>query len=1126
MKAKYKIARFLQKIEQSKDILMKMNLVSLNRIALCILCFVLLSFASNAQETRGTLRGRITDSLGHPLEGVTVTALYIPTGTPYVTTTAKDGRYNLPGLLVGGPYQLNVASIGLFALQQDNIQVNLGDAQVINFTMREELKQLQGVVVKTTATSKLANRTGAGVNISRDQIANMPTISRSITDMTKMVPQGSKDNSFAGTNFRYNNVTIDGAINNDAIGFSPSMGGIVGTSNMPGSSTRSNPISMDAIQDMQVYLAPYDVTIGNFTGGSINAVTRSGTNKVEGSVYLYGRNASITGGERAGDGSKMPSAFHDYQIGARVGFPIVKNKLFFFTNEEITRRVDPIQQGAASLDMSSVLSLKDAEDIYSAVKNRYSFDAGTYGQFNAFAKSNKFFNRLDWNIDNDHRHHLSIRNNTIFSQSMNLERDQQDFRFGSIAYKQTNNQTGTVAELTSRFNNVVYNSLIVGYTTIHDYRTPTSDPAFPQVQIVGRTPGTTIFLGTDREASIFDMRQKTFEFTDNLQLNLGQHHLTLGTHNELYKINYGFVNSWNGRVDYPSIEDFLNNNPNRVRGSFNYTNNDRNYIMSHPSAVFNINFFSLYLQDEIQVNDRFRITPGIRLDYADVPNKQPLSEKTQNAILDPNFGNSYTYTPLRDIKNNYLGRVQASPRLGFNYDVLGNRKLVIRGGTGLFTGRIPFAWIGYAFYNNGDTYGAYDQRTDNGSSVFVPGTDPLKHAPGQGIAGFAQANGAVVNNKNAGQTQVDVIDNHFVMPQVWRSSLAVDFTDNNGFKYTVEGLYTQVVKDVNFQQVNLKDNPAAFPYAYDTAVGLRRQPIFSGSVDPHFANAYELSNTAQGHRLQLTGQVSKTFDWGLRASAAYTYGIAKDIANGIRNSMESNWQLNPALNPNNPGLAFSNFDVRHRIIANASYKFYWNKTWATTFSLFLSMQSGAPFTYGFINYTIQNSPQQISLAYIPNRDEAINFFQDIKDANNAVILTSAAQADAFNTYIDGNKYLSGRRGRFTERNAARTPWNNNLDFHFAHEFGLGTGKDGKPNHTITFTWDILNLTNLVNKSWGWVYFSPNTYNSMSSVGLIPYIPARSAQGYPVFTFQNPGRPYSVDYASSRWQMQFGLRYSF
>jgi hypothetical protein len=887
---------------------------------------------------------------------------------------------------------------------------------------------------------------------------------------------------------------------------------------MPGSSTRTNPISLDAIEDMQVYLAPFDVTVGNFTGGSVNAVTRSGTNTVTGSIYGYGSNALTTGPDNAGDKSKMPSAFHSYQTGFRIGFPLVKDKLFFFMNEELTRRVDPTLLGAGTQASAGILSQQDAQAIRDTMVSRYgkNADPGADGQFNIYSRSNKFFNRLDWNIDSHSQ--LTLRNNTISSQAINLERDQEDFKFGSIAYQQVNTQSSTVAELKSRFAGRWFNDAIVGYTSIHDYRNPSSDPSFPQVEIVGRTPGTTIFFGTDREAAIFNMRQKTFELTDNLSWNLGRHHLLLGTHNELYSINYGFVNSWNGRVSYPSIDAFLQNNPNRVRGNYNYVNNDRNYILSHPEAVFHVNFYSAYLQDEIQITDKFKVTTGFRADYVVVPQKQPLSDKTSQALTDPFFGTTYTYTPMNQITNNYLSRVQVSPRIGFNYDIKGDKSIVVRGGTGVFTGRIPFAWIGYAFYNTGTTFGAYDERTDNGSSQFAPGTDPLRFTSGKGIAPYAAANGQVINNAAAGKSQADLIDNHFVMPQVWRTSLALDVTDHRGIKYSFEGVYTQVIKDVKFQQINIQDNPSY--YVYDTATLFKKQPIFpSGGVNPAYANAYEMSNTSLGYRYSLTGKVSKRFDKGWDLMVAYTYGQSKDIANGVRNSMESNFQLNQALSPNDPHLANSNFDIRHRIISNIAYHINWSRDLASTFSVFFSSQSGSPYTYGFVNYTIQNTPQQVSLAYIPNSGEAVNFFQTI--TKDGAVVTAQQQADQFNDFIDHDKYLSSRRGRFTQRNAAHTPWNTQMDFHFAQDFGFD-----RHRQVITFTVDIMNVTNLLSKSWGVLYFSPNTYNSTASIGLVPYIPAQSSQGYPVYQYQNPGKPYSVDFMNSRYQIQLGARYSF
>ncbi|PUZ21841.1 TonB-dependent receptor [Chitinophaga parva] len=1081
--------------------------------SLCILLLLLLCGTVQAQETSGRLDGRVTDGKGQPIPGVTIQAIHVPTGTRYGTVAGNDGRYHLTGLRIGGPYTVQASMVGMGEQKQENITVRLGEPLQLAFVLQDSNKQLGEVVVKGSKGAK-ANTYGAGQNISQSQLRNMPTANRSIQDMTRLVPQASKDNSFGGTNFRYNNVTLDGAINNDAIGFSPSLGGITGTSGMPGSSTHSNPISLDAIEDMQVYLAPFDVKIGNFTGGSINAVTRSGTNELTGSVYGFGRNAALVGKDKIGSLGKENSAFYDYQSGIRLGFPIIKNKLFFFTNEEMTGRRDPSQLNVGEKETAQILSVKDEQDIINATTSRYgdAFKPGTAGAYNASSQSAKFFNRLDWNINE--KHQLTLRNNTILSHAVIMDRDQSDFRFTSMAYRQTNNQTSTVAELKSRFTPTLANSLLVGYTVVNDKRDPESDPNLPQVQIMGRTPGTTIYLGTDREGAIFNMQQRTWEITDNLTWYKGKHTFLFGTHNELYHINYGFVNSWNGRVDYLSIDDYLNNNPWRVRGSYNYTDNSRDYIMAHPQS-FNIDMLSAYFQDEIQLTDKLKITPGVRADYTLLPVKPVLSDKTRNAITDGNLGNTYSYTPLNQIHEDFFGKVQLSPRLGFRYDWLGDQSLVLRGGAGLFTGRIPFAWLAYAYYNNGDSYGSFDQKADQ--QAFVPGTDPLKTGK-NGIADFIGQNGTVLNNRNSGKTQVDVVDNHFVMPKVARISLALDYTTPNAYKITVEGIYTRSIRDVMFRQVNIRDNPTY--YAYDTEL---KQPVFSGNIDPHFSNAYELSNTNQGYRYNLSASISRNFTGGFNAGVSYTYGESKDVSNGIRNSMESNWQLNQALNPNNPGLAYSNFDIRHRIVAHADYRKAWSKQWISNFSVFFSAQSGSPFTYGIVNNSVQGLPQQVSLAYIPYADQAIHFFQDYNDAQGNVI-TAAQQAAAFNAFIDGNKYLHGRRGDFTARNMGRTPWNEQADFHFAQEYHFTTNPRSS---YLTLSLDVINLTNLLNKDWGRVYFSPNTFNSTASVGLTPVYPGRQTkEGYPVYNFANPGTPYATDFFNSRYQLQLGMRYSF
>ncbi|MBO9617004.1 MAG: TonB-dependent receptor [Dyadobacter sp.] len=1073
-------------------------------VSLLFTCLLFASAAS-AQITTSGISGIVSDTKNEALIGATVQATYLPTGTKYATVTEPDGRYRINSMNAGGPYRIDVTYIGFKTTTLSDIVLQLGETTSLNVSMNDESQTLSEVTVKA---DRGGEREGAGSNINAETIRRLPTISRSMTDITRTSPQVTNNNSFAGTNFRYNNVTVDGAVNNDAIGFSPSLGGSTGTTGQPGSSTRTNPVSLDAIQDIQVAVAPFDVRLGNFLGGSVNAVTRSGTNKVTGSVYGFGRNAAlVTKWNGASDAKeKLPSTFYEYQTGARVGLPLIKDKLFFFTNEEVTRRQDPVQFQAGTAS-SLIKDASVAEKISDFVKTNYGLDAGSYGNYSIYSKSTKFFNRVDWNINA--KHQLSLRNNTVFSEATNLERDSQNFRFGSIDFKQHNNQSSTVAELKSQFGGRSSNSLIAGYSVIHDYRNTLANVrTFPQVEI-GYNGGT-IFLGNDREASVFNLKQKTFELTDNFTFYVGKNTFTVGTHNEFYTIDYGFVNSPNGRISYSNLDQFLGNGtpdgktlPNRVRGSypFNDPTNNLDNQFNNPYAHFNVNLLSAYIQDDIELSSRFKITPGIRLDYSGLPKKPALSPLVNAAATDPGYGSTYTYTPLNQIHNKYLNNVQVSPRLGFKYDVKGDKSIIIRGGTGLFTGRIPFAWLGYAFYNNGVGYGAYDFNNNAAAATKLVG-DPL--VPNGGV---------LINNNPANggvkRTQVDLIDNNFKMPQMFRSNLAVDYTVD-GYKFTLEGLYTKVIQDLKFQQVNTKD--VVRYYSYDTQ---QQQPIYvaaNGSagaqrIDNNFANAYMLSNTSKGHRYSLTAQVQKAFPMGFGFSAAYTYGKSYDITNGIRNSMESNWQLNQSLSPNDPKLAYSNFDIRNRIVGSINYRATWNPRNATTVTLFYALQSGTPYSWGYVNTTIDGTGQANSLAYIP---------KDLSEAQK--LIPTGTQAADFMAFVDSDSYLKTRKGNFTERNGGRTPWNNTVDLRFMHEFKL------KGEQSIQITYDILNFLNLVDKKLGYVYFSPNTFNSTASVGL-----ARATNpttGDPTFTWTRPGKPYSIDPLASRCQMQIGARYTF
>ncbi|RAR70664.1 TonB-dependent receptor [Flavobacterium aciduliphilum] len=1069
-----------------------------------LVVFLLNAGISFAQITSSSLSGKVSDGTS-PVVEATVIVTHLPTNTNYETTTDKQGRFGFDNLNVGGPYKIVIRSMDITEYTNSQINLSLGDNDLQTIKVKRNENVLQEV---TIATKK--NAVKYGVNINQAVINGLPNINRGIQDVTKLVPQ-SANNSFAGTNFRYNNVTIDGSINNDAIGFSPSLGGQSGTSGMPGSSTRTNSISLDAIQDVQVYIAPYDVKLGNFLGGSVNAVTRSGSNTVTGSAYAYGRNAAITGPNKVGDGSKMPSAFEDYQVGFRVGLPLIKDKLFYFTNAEYTKRTDPVFYNAGDLDANgNVYSLVDnttAQTISDFVKTKYGFNVGSYSAYNNYSESKKFFNKIDWKING--KHALSFRNNVVFAEASNLERDAANFRFSSMDFVQKNRAISSVLELKSHFNTRWSNSLILGYSGIKDYREPTSENyMFPQVEI-GYSGGT-IFLGNDREATVFNMKQNTTEITDNLTYKIGNHTLLFGTHNELYDINYGFVNALNGRVSYKTLADFYNSLPVRVRGTYPFDGSTRDDIFNNPYAKFKVNMYSAYIQDDIKIGNKLKVSPGIRVDYTDLPTKPNLSSQVQNSPVDPYYGTTYNYTPLNQIKNNYFSTASLSPRFGFTYDVKGDKSFIVRGGSGVFTGRIPFAWLGYAYYNDGVGYGSYDKNNLTAADVGSYG-DPLAT---NGLNGYHDASPKV---------QADLIDNKFKMPQIWRNSLAFDYTFK-GYKFTIEGLYTKVITDLMFQQVNKTDDVKYFTYDVN-----HQMPIYGTNpypnINPSFSNAYMLSNTSKGYRYNITGMVSKLYDFGFNFTAAYTYGVAKDITNGIRNSMESNYQMNQSLTPNDPQLANSNFAIKHRIVSNVGYIVGLSKTNKLSANVYFNAQSGNPFTWGFVNSTLAGTGQAAGLAYVFK--DAAEASKYIGTVSGGVFTPNVQQVADYENFINNNEYLSSRRGQFTERNGDFTPWNIQADMRIMDEISFKTKKEN--THTIQLSLSIINVGNMLNKNWGRSYFVPNTYNSTVSVGLTKTgnLPTGTPNaGDPVYTFKTPTSTYVVDQFASRFQAQFGIRYSF
>lgn len=1110
-------------------------MMRLFKFTLLLLLFALFikPLSVNAQETTATLNGHITDDKGAFLNGATIVIRHDPTGTVTTAQTNNKGIFYLTNLRVGGPYTITITYVGFKDIVLNDVNLGLGTNPNLDVNLQSSSKDLVEVVVSTSRRAATS-----GLTVGRAQLNTLPTLGRSLSDFTRLTPQ-SNNNSFAGSNFRYNNLTVDGAINNDAIGFSNSFGGTSGggQSGAAGAGTRTNPYSLDVIQEVQVQLAPFDVKLGNFTGGSVNAVTKSGANDFHGSVYGYGRNKILVGKSVDGQKSSIGSDFHDYQYGATLSGPIVKNKAFFIVNFEQTRRQEPTFYNAG--DPGSAVSVADATGIYNQLKSKYNYDAGSYlGAYKIFTNSDKLFGRLDFNLND--KNTLTLRGIYTSGWGNNLERTSTNFQFGSTDFTQYTKNFNVTAELKTKFNNNLNNQLNVSYINVHEYRDfPGTLSPFMDIG------GGAIWAGTWREASIYNMKQQTFEITDNLTYTKGINKFTFGTHNEFYNLTYGFINSWNGRWEYSNVTNFLADKPSRIRGAYSTDSkfpNDRNSLYNNPPNPYKVALTSVYAQDEISVSKKFRITPGLRVDYSFLSKDIPVDAGFATANNNTTSA-TYTNTPFNQLNNKWLGKPTLSPRLGFNYDVKGNQSIVLRGGIGVFVGRMPFAWLGYAETLSGGTYNNIDfkpsgSNTIGGSTVIPLAINPQTLKDTINAHALASANAATTR-------EVDVIDNNFKLPRVLRTNIAADFKFGKGYKLTLDALYTKTMYDVKFQQINIKDQVEYY------TTGPTASPVYTGGkLNSAYSNVYLLTNTKEGYRYNLTAQLSKTTNniglgthsLNLNWSAAYTYGVSKDISNGIRNSFQSNFELNPAVVPNNPQLAYSNFDLRHRIVGTVGTNWNWNSKNTTSLTFFYSGQAGNPYS---VVYNSGGNPfgnaANANLPYIPKNQSDIR----LVDKGS---YTASQQWTDLDKLISSDKYLSTRRGQYAERNGLHTPWNHELDLKLMHEFKLSSTNKQR---TLQISFDVFNVLNLLNNDWGHITFVTNVNNytvnllnfvgyNMDANGNPVATPAgttstvavgKPSSGYtPTFTFNKPtglnGNYYTVDPINSRWQGQLGIKYSF
>ena len=1100
-----------------------------------LLGLLLLAFSSAAQVTTSSLTGLIKDAAGEPSIGATVRATHTPSGTTYGAATNGEGRYTIQNMRIGGPYTVEISYVGYHTTTRTGLELALGQPYVLNVALTAGSAQLQEVVVTANNPRSILNsdKTGAITTIDRNALQRLPSISRNLNDFTRLTPQAGPAGAIGGGSNRSNYFSVDGSDFNNNFG----VGG-----NLPAGGA---PISLDAIEEISVNVTPFDVRQSGFTGAAINAVTRAGTNDFAGSVYGYFRNQKFQG-SRVGDQSVILQDQRFYQYGARLGGPIIQNKLFFFGNFENEENRTPGQQRTAATAAAPFGSgtnvarptATELDDISTYLRTKYGYETGPYQGYSFTAPRTKILGRLDWNISS--RHHFNIRYSQVESKRTNFpstsrspfgaypgggNRQQNTALFYQNAtYFQEANFYSGAAELNSTFGKrgTTTNTLRGTFTRQND---PRSSPSslFPFVDILkDGTPftsfGTELFTyGNLRDVKIYSVK-------DDFNALLGRHNVTAGFQVDASTTKNGFQRFGTGYYTFASFADFKNGAKPLDFGITYPLTSD--YSQAFPS--FKYQQYSLYLQDEIAVTDRLRITPGLRVDlthYAQTLRNFPLvagltfagQEKVDVAALP---GNQVLY----------------SPRLGFNLDVLGNRTVQLRGGSGIFTGRVPYVWIVSQAGDAGTL-----QITQQYSGSAVPGPfnpDPTAYRPAK-----VPAAGTVIPSTTSSLAQ------DFRFPQVWKSSLAVDAKLPGGIVGSVEAIVNRDINAAIFRNANLvnpqalnvsgyPDNRLIYPSANNTKfinpLTTGGQPVANGSagtLGPY--NAIVLGNASQGYYFSLTGKLDKQFNNNLFGSVAYTYTDAQNLYDGDGAQPLSAWQGTATVNgSNNLPLSYNGNTYPHHVIASLSYRKEYLGHLGTTISFFYEGATQGRYSYVY-STDFNRDGANDDLIYIPKDPSEITFVP-VTTGSGATLqtqFTAQQQSDAFFAFIKQDPYLSQHQGGYAERNGAQFPWRSQIDVKILQDIFTNLG--GKRN-SLQLSLDIFNVGNLLNNNWGRV--QQLTFNNSSILEPVNGTSLTTAANSPKPTFRLvrdnvTGQLLTTAFRdavslSSTYYMQVGLRYSF
>jgi hypothetical protein len=1099
-----------------------------------LLTFFVALFASvsmMAQVTTSNLSGKIVDEEG-PLPGATVIATHIPSGTSYGTTTNSEGRYTMQGMRVGGPYTVVVRFVGYTSSKLENITLKLGETYRADFLLKSEAVGLGEVVVSGEAEKPVSNANSTTLN--SEEIATLPTITRSITDVVKVSPYAN-GMSFAGSDGRSTNFTVDGANFNNNFGLS---------SNLPGGGT---PISIDAIEEVQVVVAPFDVRQSNFVGGGINAITKSGTNQFHGSAYTYYTNQTFRGNKLLGENLGVRPEESQWTYGATVGGPIVKDKLFFFINAEgITEPSEVIQYRP---DAASAAIL---DQIYDKLVNDYHYNPGSYTNYPGGNNNLKLLARIDWNINENNK--LMFRFNKTGNTQWNAPNgnssddnfrnraynrsSEVSFPFSYNMYSMRNDVMSFATELNSRFSTAVSNQFIFTYTDINDQRGSNSD-LFPHIDIMSgdedfQASGNYVpFTSFGYELFSYNngVKNKVFNATDNLTYYTGNHKITAGVNWERQTASNSYMRNGTGYYRFASPEDFLNG-ARPLSFALTVGNNGE----ENPRGEVTYNQFGVYAQDDWNITDNFKLNFGVRADGMFFDDSQLM---TNNAILDYNMGGNVVNTGKWP-----TSRVQVSPRVGFTWDA--NSVLTIRGGSGLFQGRLPLVFFTNMPQNAGMIQSSFNKNGFSGSIVedgeggyYVSYTDETA----ANLDALVQ-NGMVITDVNQmvstlglnttvtpedGQLSGDIngVDPNFRMPQIWKSMLGIDLDIPVSFPMTLtlEGMFNKTIYGVRLVDWNLKYDMianAGDEYRFagpDNRINYRLFVDEEGNSNYTYGShsAYVLTNSTEGYgyifNAALRTAPFKNFD----LYASYTHTESKEISGMPGSAASSAYSgLYSVDGPTFVGLQRSQYVIPDKVTASVGYMFpsLFDGD-GVKINLFYTAFSAGAYSYFYSN-DMNGDGLATDLMYIP---QSVNDLKWVSDED----------MEAFKVFMDNDPYLSTHRGQYAEAYAGRSPWAHLLDARIAKTFKKTIGKT---THNFELSVNIDNLLNMINSSWG--LYTYGIYGTMGAGAVTPLKVDHFEDNTPVFSMNKVDGEYPTQtytrYNETNynqcWSLMFGLKYSF